>query len=88
MFDTNNICSAVLTLAINRLHSFKRQTFWFHNLNSMVPVKGIVLFNLVFLSHLLFSIHIALGKCKYCSLVFFYFFVDFRPLMKPKGESA
>ena len=25
-----------------------RQPFWFHNLNSMVPVKGIVLFNLVF----------------------------------------
>ena len=46
--STNNICSAVFTLAINRLHSFKRQPFWFHNLNSMVPVKGIVLFNLVF----------------------------------------
>ena len=73
VFDTNNICSAVFTLAINRLHSFKRQPFWFHNLNSMVPVKGIVLFNLVFLSHLLFSIHIAFGKCKYCSLVFFNF---------------
>ena len=48
VFDTNNICSAVFTLAINRLHSFKRQPFWFHNLNSMVPVKGIVFFNLVF----------------------------------------
>ena len=71
VFDTNNICSAVFTLAINRLHSFKRQPYWFHTLNSMVPVKGIVLFNLVFLSHLLFSIHIAFGKCKYCSLVFF-----------------
>ena len=47
-----SICSAVFTLAINRLHSFKRQPFWFPNLNSMVPVKGIVLFNLVFLSHL------------------------------------
>ena len=53
--------------------------FWFHNLNSMVlflnlnsmvPVKGIVLFNLVFVSHLLFSIHIAFGKGKYCSIVF------------------
>ena len=33
-------------------HTFKRQPFWFHNLNSMVPVKGIALFNLVFLSHL------------------------------------
>ena len=59
-FDTNNICSAVFTLAIKRLHSFKRQPFWFHNLNSMVPVKGTVLFNLVFffffffLSHLFF----------------------------------
>ena len=62
LFDTNNICSAALTLAINRLHSFKRQPFWFDNLNSMVPVKGIILFNLVFLSHLLFSIHIAFGK--------------------------
>ena len=39
-----NICSAVFTLAINRLHSFKRQPFWFHSLNSMVPVKGIDLF--------------------------------------------
>ena len=57
-------------------------------LNSMVPVEGIVSFNLVFLNHLLFSIHIAFGKCKYCSLVFFKFFVDFRPLTKPKGESA
>ena len=57
----------------NRLHLFKRQPFWFHNLNFMVPVKGIVLFNLVFLSHLLFSIHIAFGKCKYCSLFFFFF---------------
>ena len=55
VFNTNNICSAVFALAINRLHSFKRQPFWFHNLNSMVPVKGIVLFNLVFLSHLFFS---------------------------------
>ena len=73
VFDTNNICSAVFTLGINRLHSFKRQPFWFHNLNSMVPVKGTVLFNLVFLSHLLFSIHIAFGKCKYCSLVFLFF---------------
>ena len=62
----------------------------------MVPVKGIVLYNLVFLSHLLFSIHIAFGKCKYCGLFFFFFLnfvlkkfsVDFRPLMKPKGESA
>ena len=36
----------------------------------MVPVKGIVLFNLVFLSHLFFFIHIAFVKCKYCSLVF------------------
>ena len=45
LFDTNNICSAVFALTINRLHSFKRQPFWFHNLNSMVPVKGIVLFN-------------------------------------------
>ena len=35
---------AVFTLAINRLHSFKRQPFWFHSLNSMVPVKGIDLF--------------------------------------------
>ena len=43
-FDTSNICSAVFTLAINRLHSFKRQPFWFHSLNSMVPVKGIDLF--------------------------------------------
>ena len=41
---TSNICSAVFTLAINRLHSFKRQPFWFHSLNSMVPVKGIDLF--------------------------------------------
>ena len=41
--------SAVFTLAINRLHSFKRQPCWFHNLNSMDPVKGIDLFNLVFL---------------------------------------
>ena len=48
------------------------------------PVKGIVLFNLVFLIHLLFSIHIAFGKCKYCSLFFFNFFVDFKPLMKAK----
>ena len=54
VFDANNIYSAVFTLGINRLHSFKRQPFWFHNLNSMVPVKGIVLFNLVFLSHLFF----------------------------------
>ena len=46
VFDTNNICSAVFALTIDRLHSFKRQPFWFHNLNSMVPVKGIVLFNL------------------------------------------
>ena len=67
VFDTNNICSAVFKLAINRLLSFKRQPFWFRNLNSMVPVKGIVLFNLVFLSHLFFSIHIAFVKCKYCS---------------------
>ena len=88
VFDTKNICSAVFTLAINRLHSFKRQPFWFPNLNSMVPVKGIVLFNLVFLSNLLFSIHIAFGKRKYCSLVIFDFFVDSRPLMKLKGESA
>ena len=44
VFDTSNICSAVFTLAINRLHSFKRQLFWFHSLNSMVPVKGIDLF--------------------------------------------
>ena len=44
VFDTSNICSAVFTLAINRLHSFKRQPFWFHSLNSMVPVKGIDLF--------------------------------------------
>ena len=42
VFDTNNICSALFTLAIKRLHSFKRQLFWFHNLNSMVPVKGII----------------------------------------------
>ena len=49
VFDTNNICSAVFTLAINRLHSFKRQPFWFHSLNSMVPVKGIDLFYLVYL---------------------------------------
>ena len=55
------------------LMAFKRQPFWFLNLNSMVPVKGIVLFNLVFLSHLLSSIHIAFGKCKYCSLVIFIF---------------
>ena len=41
----------------------------------MVPVKGIVLFNLVFLSHLLFSIHIAFVKCKYYSLVFFFNFL-------------
>ena len=33
--------------------------------------NGIVLFSLVFLSHLFFSIHIAFVKCKYCSLVFF-----------------
>ena len=32
----------------------KRQPFWFHNLNSMVPVKEIVLFNLVVLGHLFF----------------------------------
>ena len=70
VFDTNDICSAVFALAIKRLHSFKRQPFWFHNLNSMVPVKGIVLFNLFFWSHLFFSIHIAFVKCKYCSLVF------------------
>ena len=57
--DTNDICSAVFALAINRLHSFKRQPFWFHNLNSMVPVKGIVLLNLVFFESSLFSIHIA-----------------------------
>ena len=44
VFDTSNICSAVFTLAINRLHSFKHQPFWFHSLNSMVPVKGIDLF--------------------------------------------
>ena len=55
----------------------------------MIRVKGIVLFSLVVLSHLLFSIHIFFVKRKYCSLDFFYFFfVDFRPLMKPKGESA
>ena len=74
-------------LAINRLLSFKRQPFWFHNLNSMVPVKGIILFNLVSLSHLFFSIHITFVKCKYCRLVFFlfiFFFVDFRPLMQPE----
>ena len=41
-----------------------------------------------FLSHLFFPIHISFVKCKYCSLVFFLFFVDFRPLMKPKGESV
>ena len=46
------------------IYIFKRQPFWFHNLNSMVPVKGIVLLNLVFLSHLFFSIHITFGKCK------------------------
>ena len=57
-------------------------------LNSMVPVKGIILFNLVYLSHLLFSIYMVFGKCKYCSLVLFLFFVDFRPLMKPRGERA
>ena len=34
--------------------AFKCQPFWFHNLNSMVPVEGKVLFNLVFLSHLFF----------------------------------
>ena len=39
----------------------------------MVPVKGIDLFYLFYLSHLLFFIHIAFGKCKYCSLVFFIF---------------
>ena len=54
----------------------------------MVPVKGIVLFSLVFLSPLFFSIRIAFVNCKYCNLVFLIFFIDFRPLMKPKGESA
>ena len=87
VFDTNNICSAVFTLAINRLHSFKRQPFWFHNLNSMVPVKGIVLFNLVFLSHLSILFVLLLENVNIVA-VFFQFFVDFRPLMKPKGESA
>ena len=55
------------------IYIFKRQPFCFHNLNSMVPVKEIVLFNLVFFSHSLFSIHTAFGKCKYCSLVLFKF---------------
>ena len=45
--------------------------FGFKNLNSMVAIKGIVLFNLVFLSYLFFFIHIAFVKYKYCSLVFF-----------------
>ena len=53
----------------------------------MVPVKGIVMFNLVLCVISFFSIHISFVKCKYCSLVFS-FFVDFRPLMKPKGGSA
>ena len=44
VINTSNICSAVFTLAINKLHSFKRQPFWFHSLNFMVPVKGIDLF--------------------------------------------
>ena len=45
----------------------------------------------VLLSHFSSSIHVSFVKCKYCSLVFFFFFfffVDFRPLMKPKSESA
>ena len=61
VFDTNNICSTVFALAVNRLHSFKRQPFWLHNLNSMVPVKGMVLF--IFFNHLFISIHIAFVKC-------------------------
>ena len=66
---------------------FWRMPFWFHNLNFLVPVKGIVLFNFFFLSYLFFSIYISFVKCKYYSIVFS-FFVNFRPLMKPKGESA
>ena len=50
------------------------------------PRLGIVLFTLVFWSHLCFAINISFVKCKYCSLVFFSFFVDFRPLMKPKVD--
>ena len=38
VFDITNICSAVFTSANNRLHWFERQPFWFHNLNSMIPV--------------------------------------------------
>ena len=41
---TGRVNESQFTLAINRLHSFKRQPFWFHSLNSMVPVKGIDLF--------------------------------------------
>ena len=40
----------------------------------MVPVKGIVLFNLVLFGHLFFSIHISFVKCKYCSLFFLFIF--------------
>ena len=51
--------------------------------NYFIPPSGLAQYEF-------FWAHIAFGKCKYSSLIFFYFFfVDFsRPLMKPKGESA
>ena len=43
--------------------------------------------SVLFLESSLSSVHISFIKCKYFSLVVS-FFIDCKPLMKPKGESA
>ena len=70
---------------INLLHSFKRQPFWFQNLNSMVPVKGDGFVQFSFFESSLFFYSYCFCKKKILQLIFF---VDFKPLMKPKSESA
>ena len=68
----------------------KRQPFQFHNLNSMVPVKGGggILVQFCFLSHLFFLFIFLLENVNILAWCFLIFFIDCKPLMNPKGESA
>ena len=47
VFDIISPCSAVLHKRSRKVYKFNCQPFKIHNLKSMVPVKGIVLFSVV-----------------------------------------
>ena len=65
------IVAIVVALCLHtyKFYKFKRQPFYFHNLNFMVSVKRSILFNFVF-GVTFFFVLICFIKCKYISLVF------------------